>query len=103
MATKICLYCGLHLPDTTTFCPECGRPIERGFEIRPIQESKIDCPHKKLKSKDNLPRQQEFNCDNSGRATARPPILVRQTSCDNLHVGASLADARLPATTSHDA
>jgi len=49
--TKVCLYCGLHLPDTTTFCPECGRPIERGFEIRPIQESKIDCPHKKLKAK----------------------------------------------------
>ncbi len=42
--TKGCPYCGLHLPDTTTFCPECGRPIERGFDIRPIQESKIDCP-----------------------------------------------------------
>ncbi len=48
MAKKICLHCGLHLPDTTTFCPECGRPIEREFEIRPIQESKIDCP--KLKN-----------------------------------------------------
>src|SRR2546425_10847409 len=47
--TKGCLYCGLHLPDTAHFCPECGRPIERGFEICPMQESKIDCPHKKLK------------------------------------------------------
>jgi predicted amidophosphoribosyltransferase len=28
MAKKNCLHCGLHLPDTTTFCPECGRPIE---------------------------------------------------------------------------
>ena len=25
---KGCLYCGLRLPDTANFCPECGRPIE---------------------------------------------------------------------------
>ncbi len=42
-----CLYCGLQLPDTAEFCPECGRPIERGFEIRPIQESEFDSLHKK--------------------------------------------------------
>jgi len=36
---KGCLYCGLQLPDTAEFCPQCGRPIERGLEIRPIQES----------------------------------------------------------------
>ena len=42
-----CLYCGLQLPDTAEFCPECGRLIERGFEIRPIQESEFDYLHKK--------------------------------------------------------
>jgi predicted amidophosphoribosyltransferase len=41
MATG-CLYCGLQLPDTTEFCPLCGRPIEKGFEIRPIQVSEFD-------------------------------------------------------------
>ena len=25
---KGCLYCGLQFPDTTRFCPQCGRPIE---------------------------------------------------------------------------
>jgi RNA polymerase subunit RPABC4/transcription elongation factor Spt4 len=33
MAKKICLYCGLHLPDTTHFCPQCGRPIEDAIRI----------------------------------------------------------------------
>ena len=33
---KGCLYCGLQLPDTAEFCPQCGRPIERAFRIRPI-------------------------------------------------------------------
>ncbi len=23
-----CLHCGLQLPDTAHFCPECGRPVE---------------------------------------------------------------------------
>ena len=25
---KGCLYCGLRLPNTAHFCPECGRPVE---------------------------------------------------------------------------
>ena len=37
--TKDCLYCGLKFPGTTQFCPNCGRPIEKAFSIRPIQES----------------------------------------------------------------
>jgi hypothetical protein len=37
-----CLYCRIPLPDTAEFCPRCGRPIERGFAIRPIQESEFD-------------------------------------------------------------
>ena len=49
MAT-VCLYCGLQLPDTTAFCPYCGRPIERGFEIRPIQESELDRLRKEMKN-----------------------------------------------------
>ena len=52
-----CLYCGLQLPDTAEFCPECGRPIERDFEIRPLQPSKWDHPGKEMKAKDNLQQQ----------------------------------------------
>lgn len=51
MAKKICLYCGLQLPDTTKFCPECGRTIEddirveRGVTIRrtPITKGCLHC------------------------------------------------------------
>ncbi len=28
-----CLYCGLQLPDSAKFCPECGRPIEDAIRI----------------------------------------------------------------------
>jgi predicted RNA-binding Zn-ribbon protein involved in translation (DUF1610 family) len=63
---KACLYCGLRLPDTAEFCPECGRPIERGFAIRSIQESEFGYPRKEMKGKDNLIRQQGFYSDGSG-------------------------------------
>ena len=33
MAKKNCLYCGLQHPDTTDFCPECGRPIEDAIRV----------------------------------------------------------------------
>ncbi len=33
MAKKNCLYCGLHLPDTTHFCPQCGRAIEDAIRV----------------------------------------------------------------------
>ena len=46
---KGCLYCGLQLPDSADFCPQCGRPIERGFAIRPIQEPEFD--HLRLDNK----------------------------------------------------
>jgi len=51
---KGCLYCGLQLPDSAHFCPECGRPIERGFKIRPIQKSELDCLRKEMNGKDDL-------------------------------------------------
>jgi len=28
-----CLYCGLRLPDTADFCPECGRPLEVAIRV----------------------------------------------------------------------
>ena len=61
-----CLYCGLQLPDTAEFCPECGRPRERGFAIRPMQESEFDGLRKEMKGKDDLIRQQGFYSDGSG-------------------------------------
>src|SRR6266702_7386348 len=30
---KGCLYCGLQLPDTADFCPECSRPIEVAIRV----------------------------------------------------------------------
>jgi len=67
---KSCLYCGLQLPDTADFCPQCGRPIERDFEIRSIQESEPKNPGKELEGKDALTPQQGFYSD--GTRTGRP-------------------------------
>jgi predicted amidophosphoribosyltransferase len=52
--SKDCLYCGLQFSDTTNFCPNCGRPTESGFRIRPIQESELDRLRRELKEKDEL-------------------------------------------------
>jgi predicted RNA-binding Zn-ribbon protein involved in translation (DUF1610 family) len=30
---KSCLYCGLQLPETADFCPQCGRPIEDAIRV----------------------------------------------------------------------
>lgn len=54
---KECLYCGLQFADTTTFCPNCGRPTESGFSIRPIQETEMDRLRRELQEKDELIRQ----------------------------------------------
>lgn len=57
---KDCLYCGLQFADTTQFCPNCGRPTESGFivrPLRPLQESEVDRLHKELKEKDERIRQ----------------------------------------------
>ena len=51
---KDCLYCGLQFSDTTNFCPNCGRPTERDFIIRPNQESELDRLRKELQEKDDL-------------------------------------------------
>ncbi len=54
---KDCLYCGFQFPDTTNFCPNCGRPTEKDFIIRPDQESEVDRLHKEIQEKDELIRQ----------------------------------------------
>jgi zinc ribbon protein len=63
---KGCLYCGLQLPDTADFCPQCGRPIERGSGIGRIPESEFDYLSKEMKGKDDLLQHQEFYSDCSG-------------------------------------
>ena len=71
MAKKICLYCGLQLPDTTKFCPECGRSIEddirveRGVKIRRTPITK-GCLHCGLQ----LPESASF-CPECGRSIER--------------------------------
>jgi len=54
---KECLFCGLQFSDTTNFCPNCGRPTESDFSIRPMQESEWDRLCKEMKEKDDLIRQ----------------------------------------------
>jgi predicted amidophosphoribosyltransferase len=64
--TTACLYCGLQFPDTAEFCPECGRPIEREFEIRPLQPSAWDRHGKEMKGKDDLQGQHGVFSHGSG-------------------------------------
>ena len=54
---KECLYCSLQYLDTTHFCPNCGRPTEKDFKIRPIQESELDRLCREMKAKDELIQQ----------------------------------------------
>ena len=71
---KDCLYCGLQFSDTTQFCPNCGRPTESGFSIRPIQESEVERLRRKVKEKDDLIRQLILTRtlrDEASRAAAR--------------------------------
>lgn len=49
---KECLYCGLQFDDTAAFCPNCGRPTESSFIIRPLQEPEAERLRKELKEKD---------------------------------------------------
>ena len=37
-----CLHCHLQLPESAAFCPECGRPVERCYKIRPMQNYESD-------------------------------------------------------------
>ena len=53
---KECLYCGLRFPETTTFCPDCGRPTTSGFKIRPMQELEVERLRREIKEKDKLIR-----------------------------------------------
>ena len=54
---KDCLYCRLQYSDTTDLCPNCGRPTESGFKIRPSQESELDHLRREMKEIDDLIRQ----------------------------------------------
>ena len=60
---KGCLYCGLRLPDSADFCPECGRPIEKGRIPHATQKSEIDCPDTEIEGKGDLVRQHEASSD----------------------------------------
>ena len=47
------------------FCPECGRPIEKGCVTRANQESDADCLHTEIEGEDDLVRQHEAPSDGS--------------------------------------
>lgn len=76
---KGCLYCGLQLPDSVDFCPECGRPVERGNIPHATQESEADCPDTEIEGKDNLVRQHEASSDGSD------PLAHEKTRLRNEH------------------
>lgn len=58
---RYCLYCGPQFSDTTQFCPNCGRPTEKDFRIRPArnaqQEAELERLHRDLEETDELIRQ----------------------------------------------
>ncbi len=37
---KRCLYCSLQLPDTTVFCPQCGRSIENAIRVESEEKTR---------------------------------------------------------------
>lgn len=52
-----CLYCGLQYDDTTRFCPNCGRPTESDFSIRPKQDDELKRLREEIQEKDEQIRQ----------------------------------------------
>lgn len=73
---RYCLYCGLQFAATTMFCPNCGRPTESRFSIRPLQEqeSEAACLRRELQEKDELIRQLVLSRTQGSDATrAAPP------------------------------
>lgn len=83
MATA-CLYCRLQLPHNTEFCPECGRPIESDFEIRPLQPSKWDPPGKEMEAKDNLQHKtQSYPVEASSRVGRAKKKVAPSPSADS--------------------
>jgi hypothetical protein len=63
---KGCLYCGLWLPAGVNFCPECGRPVERGRIPHATLESDSDCLDAENVGKDDLVRQHEGSSKGCG-------------------------------------
>jgi hypothetical protein len=56
---KGCLYCGLRLPDSADFCPECGRPVEKGCIPHVTQELDADCLDAEIERVNDLIGQSE--------------------------------------------
>jgi hypothetical protein len=90
---KDCLYCGLRFSDTTHFCPNCGRPTESGFIIRPIQESELERLCREVKEKDDLIRQLLLtrtrrilgdNSESRGQASTRATHVVNEQRGGNI-------------------
>ncbi len=71
---KECLYCGLQFSDTTNFCPNCGRPTQSGFSIRPMQESEVDHLRRELQEQDDLIRQLLLTCTLRGGTVHHGPL-----------------------------
>lgn len=79
---KECLYCGLQFADTTRFCPNCGRPTESGFRVRPVQEFELERLRREIQEKDELRRQLLLTRTMQGEASrAAARSTGRRDSC----------------------
>jgi hypothetical protein len=52
--TKACLYCNLQFPDDAEFCPNCGRPVTSGFQVRTIEQIEVERLGREIQKKDRL-------------------------------------------------
>ena len=97
-----CLYCRLQLPNTADFCPQCGRPIERDFEIRSIQESESGNFRREMKGNDALTQQQGFYSDRTrtGKLESKKvPDRAYSSSTENVHRTANEREAQISTFT----
>ncbi len=88
-------YCGLQFAATTTFCPNCGRPTESRFSIRPLQEqeSEVACLRRELQEKDELIRQlflTRTQRDDTSRVAARRADWRASYGCEGNRKSAQL-------------
>ena len=83
--TKHCLYCGLQFSDTTQFCPDCGRPTESDFIIRPTQASELEYLRRQLQEQDDLIRQLALTRTMRGETSRTAAHLTDQRRIRGTH------------------
>jgi predicted amidophosphoribosyltransferase len=84
---KGCLYCGLQLPESADFCPQCGRPIEDAIRVeRAVQIRRTTMAKGCLYCGLQLPEAADF-CPQCGRPIARGFGIrpIQESEFERLH------------------